>query len=161
MFVSVEVAVDVLPVLVVHLLHAIAATSMALGLASFVIGWSRSGPATNPVPRDGDRPADLTEMDDDILALLDRADAVMTPALVSYNLDYSRESVNRHLRRLESHGLVDRVDRGKYRLSSSGQGHPYWPVPTTSPAVERALGASRRVGTAARRRLANLRRASR
>lgn len=158
-FVSVEAFLDFLPPLVVHLLHAVAAGTLAVGLAGLVTVWSTTRAATDPVSRGGDRPDELTEMDDDILALLDSADAVLSPALVSYNLGYSRESVNRHLRTLESHDLVERVDRGKYRLSVAARRDPYWPMPGVSSVGTRLRRLVRRAVSSALRGLAALRRA--
>lgn len=62
----------------------------------------------------------MTPMDDDILELFPSKELVMTPAIVADNLDYSRGEVNRHLSRLAEHGLLERVDRGKYRLTDRG-----------------------------------------
>ncbi|MFB6074556.1 MAG: helix-turn-helix domain-containing protein [Haloarculaceae archaeon] len=136
LFVVVEIGVGHLPPLVVHIGHTVAAVLVALGLASLLVRWWSVRPATDPVPRDGERPDWMTDLDDEILRLLDASDIVLSPALISYNLGYSRESVNRHLRRLEDHGYVERVDRGKYELSAAGREHPYWGASTATSVTE-------------------------
>lgn len=62
----------------------------------------------------------MVPLDDRILELFHSTDLVLTPAIIAYNLDYSREEVNRRLSEMERHGLVERVERGKYRLSDMG-----------------------------------------
>jgi Mn-dependent DtxR family transcriptional regulator len=46
---------------------------------------------------------------------------VLTPAIIAYNIDYSRGEVNRRLAELETHGLAEKVERGKYRLTDQGE----------------------------------------
>ncbi|MFB6094021.1 MAG: helix-turn-helix domain-containing protein [Halanaeroarchaeum sp.] len=118
-FVSIEVVHDYLPPSVVHAGHALAAGTIAMGLSAILLQWNRAGHDMGPFPR-ATRPTWMTKMDDDILSLLDSANLVLTPAVIAYNLGYSRKSVNRHLRKLERHDLVTRVDRGKYRVSEEG-----------------------------------------
>ncbi|MXR21364.1 transcriptional regulator [Halobacterium sp. PCN9] len=70
----------------------------------------------------------MVPLDDEILEVLYSTRLVLTPAVIAYNIEYSREEVNRRLRRLESEGMVERVQRGKYQLSERGKryvdGHP-------------------------------------
>lgn len=63
----------------------------------------------------------MMPVDDAILEILYSSGLVLTPAVISYNIDYSREEVNRRLRKLETEGLVERVERGKYRVTESGE----------------------------------------
>ncbi|MDQ2050967.1 ArsR family transcriptional regulator [Natronolimnohabitans sp. A-GB9] len=63
----------------------------------------------------------MDPMDDRILELLDETEIVLTPALLAYNIDYSREAVNRRLLELCERGFVDRVDHGKYRITPLGR----------------------------------------
>ena len=68
------------------------------------------------------RPADwMTPMDDAILELFHSSELVLTPAIIALNIDRSREEVNRRLTALEEHGLVERVERGKYRMTGLGE----------------------------------------
>jgi predicted transcriptional regulator len=48
---------------------------------------------------------------------------VLSPSIISFNLDLSREAVNRRLKTLAEHGLVEKVERGKYRISEDGRGY--------------------------------------
>ena len=60
-------------------------------------------------------------MDDEILELFHSTHLMLTPSIIAYNLDRSREEVNRRLIELVDHGLVERVDRGKYRITEFGE----------------------------------------
>jgi predicted transcriptional regulator len=62
----------------------------------------------------------MTPMDDQILELLQSAGIVLTPSIIAYNLDLSREGVTRRLQELTSYGLVRRVERGKYEITEDG-----------------------------------------
>lgn len=62
----------------------------------------------------------MAPMDDDILELFYPTPLVLTPAVVAYNIGYSREQVNRRLSDLTDHGFVERVERGKYRITDAG-----------------------------------------
>ncbi|MDF9745047.1 ArsR family transcriptional regulator [Natrinema salsiterrestre] len=67
------------------------------------------------------RPAGwMTPMDDAILEVFHSSGLILTPAVVALNIDRSREEVNRRLSRLATHGLVEKVERGKYRLTRRG-----------------------------------------
>lgn len=65
----------------------------------------------------------MTPMDDRILELLQSAGIVLSPSIIAYNLDASREGVTRRLQELTSYGLVNRVDRGKYEITKKGTGY--------------------------------------
>jgi len=63
----------------------------------------------------------MVPMDDEILELFHSAHLVLTPAIIAYNIDRSREEVNRRLSELETRQLVERVERGKYRITQLGE----------------------------------------
>lgn len=63
----------------------------------------------------------MMPIDDVILEVLSSSGLILTPAVIAFNIDYSREEVNRRLSRLETEGLVKRVERGKYRLTDHGE----------------------------------------
>ncbi|MCL7417285.1 MAG: hypothetical protein M8354_05535 [Halalkalicoccus sp.] len=63
----------------------------------------------------------MTPLDDSILELCYSSGLVLTPAIIGFNTGYSRAEVNRRLSRLERHDLVERVDRGKYRITPLGK----------------------------------------
>lgn len=63
----------------------------------------------------------MTPMDDEILELFHTSHLVLTPSIIAYNTGYSREEVNRRLGELTEHGLVERVERGKYRITTPGE----------------------------------------
>lgn len=58
-----------------------------------------------------------TEMDKEILKLLN-TEMTLTPTVVAENIDRSRGAVARRLNTLEAGGLVIKVDRGKYRITT-------------------------------------------
>jgi len=111
----------------VHIVHGVAALFAVFALYSPVHNdlrrdeWASLILADPRVARD---PAEwMTPMDDDVLELFNTADLVLTPSVIADNLEYSRGEVNRHLSALEDHGLVERVDRGKYRLTGDGEAY--------------------------------------
>lgn len=61
---------------------------------------------------------------------------VLTPAVIAYTIEYSREEVNRRLSELERRSFVERIDRGKYRITSHGRQYSFgplsWPIVTDS-----------------------------
>lgn len=62
----------------------------------------------------------MTPMDDRILELLQSVGIVLSPSIIAFNLDVSREGVTRRLQELTRHGLVSRVERGKYEITEDG-----------------------------------------
>jgi DNA-binding transcriptional ArsR family regulator len=65
----------------------------------------------------------MVPMDDAILSVFYSSDLVLTPAIIAYNIDYSRAEVNRRLTKLEAAHLVEKVERGKYRITSTGEAY--------------------------------------
>ena len=63
-----------------------------------------------------DLPDWTTEMDVEILKVLSPM-LVLTPAVIADNIGRSREAVSRRLNSLEAGGLVEKVERGKYRIT--------------------------------------------
>ncbi|MDQ2049483.1 MarR family transcriptional regulator [Natronolimnohabitans sp. A-GB9] len=63
----------------------------------------------------------MTPMDGHILQTLETAGLVLTPSLIARNIDRSRGAVSRRLNELAEHGLVKRVDRGKYEITDRGR----------------------------------------
>ncbi|ELY64204.1 hypothetical protein C492_06772 [Natronococcus jeotgali DSM 18795] len=63
----------------------------------------------------------MLPVDDAILDLFHSKDLVLTPAIIAYNIHYSREEVNRRLVELESRGFVTKAERGKYRITRLGK----------------------------------------
>jgi predicted transcriptional regulator len=117
---------------VVHVVH---------GLAALLVVYSLYDPIHNDLrreewaalllrnPTDARRPAEwMTPLDDEILEVFHSSELILTPAIAAYNIDYSREAVSRRLGELEGHGFVERVERGRYRLTVRGedylQGYP-------------------------------------
>lgn len=62
----------------------------------------------------------MLPVDDAILELFHGTELVLTPSIVAYNIDYSREMVNRRLSTLEKRGFVLKAERGKYWITSLG-----------------------------------------
>lgn len=65
----------------------------------------------------------MTPMDDLLLEALESSDMVLSPSIISFNLDLSREAVNRRLQTLADHSLVERIERGKYAITGKGRGY--------------------------------------
>lgn len=104
------------------------------GLAALLVVFGLYDPVHNDLRKDEwarllvQEPSELRHpgewmvpMDDEILELFHSVELVLTPAIIAYNIDRSREEVNRRLTELQTHGLVDRVERGKYRITQLGE----------------------------------------
>ena len=125
LFLAVAPLVELFAPEFVHVAHGFAALLVILGLYDPVHNDLRKDAWASLLfrdPSDSRHPAGwMVPLDDEILTLFHRKDLVLTPAIVAYNLDRSREEVNRRLSELEDCGLVDRVERGKYRITAVGE----------------------------------------
>lgn len=123
-FTLVAPIVEVIVQPLVHFTHAIAALFIIFGLYDPVNNDLRKEQWAKLLLRDPTTIRKSSEwmvpMDDRILELFHTSQLVLTPALIAYNIEYSREEVNRRLSALEKHGLVERVERGKYRITELG-----------------------------------------
>ena len=63
----------------------------------------------------------MLPVDDAILSLFHSANLVLTPSIIAYNIEYSRDEVNRRLVELEKRGFVTKVERGKYQITALGR----------------------------------------
>ena len=63
----------------------------------------------------------MTRADDYILEFLGEHDIVSTPKVISANVDYSRQYVNRRIRLLAEHGLVETSGDGLYNITERGR----------------------------------------
>lgn len=63
----------------------------------------------------------MRPVDERILEVFHSSGLVLTPSIVAYNIDYSQKEVNRRLSELADHEFVERVERGKYRLTDLGE----------------------------------------
>lgn len=110
-----------------HAVHSLSAILVIYGLYSPIQNDLRRDVWANLILRDPTsirRPGEwMTPMDDEILELFHSADLVLTPSLIAYNTGYSREEVNRRLGELTDHGLMERVERGKYRITEVGENY--------------------------------------
>jgi len=60
-------------------------------------------------------------IDDRILEALATSGLVLSPSVIAFNIDKARSEVNRRLSVLVDHGLVERVKRGYYRITETGE----------------------------------------
>jgi DNA-binding transcriptional ArsR family regulator len=65
-------------------------------------------------------PGWMTEMDQEILKVL-YSGYIMSPSIISENIDRSREAVGRRLSTLEAGNYVEKIDRGKYQITEEGR----------------------------------------
>lgn len=63
----------------------------------------------------------MTRADDYILEFFEESGIVATPHVVSANIDYSRQYVNRRIRELTGHGLLENTGGGLYRITDHGR----------------------------------------
>ena len=69
------------------------------------------------------QPADwMTPMDDRILEVLN-AGLILSPTIIAYNIDKSREAVGRRLSKLSEAGLIKRIERGRYEITERGRAY--------------------------------------
>lgn len=127
--------IDILLPPIVHWVH---------GLAAFFVIFGLYDPLENDLRRDAwanillRNPQQVRHqenwmlpIDDAILELFHSNELVLTPAIIAYNIEYSREEVNRRLGELAARGLVDKVDHGKYRMTALGRQYIEGSVPRT------------------------------
>lgn len=63
----------------------------------------------------------MNPIDDRIMEILYASGLILSPSIIAYNIDYSRDEVNRRLGYLTEVDLVEKVDRGKYGISPLGE----------------------------------------
>lgn len=63
----------------------------------------------------------MTQLDDEILELLDSSELILSPSIIALNIDRSREGVADRLAILTDYGLIERVERGKYQITKEGE----------------------------------------
>jgi DNA-binding transcriptional ArsR family regulator len=80
-----------------------------------------------------DPPDWITDLDREILALLGNSRLVITPAIIAKNIDRSRSSVSRRLNTLGAGGMVEKVERGHYKITEEGLARMYREVPVEAP----------------------------
>ncbi|WP_306060836.1 ArsR family transcriptional regulator [Natronococcus wangiae] len=94
----------------VHWVHGTASVLVVIGLYSPVTSELRQDAWADVLLRNPERVRQSDEwmlpVDDAILELFHSKELVLTPAIIAYNIDYSREEVNRRLVELESRGFV-------------------------------------------------------
>ena len=62
-------------------------------------------------------------IDERILEALVSSRMILPPSVIAINIDKSRSQVNRRLSILVDYGLVDRVERGYYEVTSVGEAY--------------------------------------
>lgn len=109
----------------VHWVHGVAALLVIPGLYDPLQNDSRSDLWMEILLKDPAQVRQPSEwmlpIDDAILSLFHATDLILTPSIVAYNIDYSRDEVNRRLTELEQRGFAEKVERGKYRLTVLGK----------------------------------------
>jgi hypothetical protein len=66
-----------------------------------------------------DPPHWITDLDREICGLL-RHGLILTPSVLAKNLDRPRSSVSRRLNTLEAGNIVEKVERGHYKMTEEG-----------------------------------------
>ena len=61
----------------------------------------------------------ITDVDREVLSILNM-NLTLSPSIIAENIDRSRSSVSRRLSTLTAGGLVEKVDRGMYRITRTG-----------------------------------------
>lgn len=63
----------------------------------------------------------MTAGDNRILEILDSTELILSPAVIAKNIDYTRNYVNKRMKKLRTAGLVERVDDGYYQITAKGR----------------------------------------
>jgi predicted transcriptional regulator len=69
--------------------------------------------------RELDPPEWITDLDREICGLLGHG-LIFTPSLIAKNLDRPRSSISRRLNTLEAGNIVEKIERGHYKLTEEG-----------------------------------------
>lgn len=70
-------------------------------------------------PDEKEMPDWVTETDKEILEVLG-TELILTPSIIAENIERSREGVSQRLNALQAGELVEKIDRGKYKITSEG-----------------------------------------
>ena len=62
----------------------------------------------------------MTKADDYILETLADSELVLTPSVIAYNINYTRNYVTSRLSELREAGLVERPEAGMYKITDKG-----------------------------------------
>ncbi|QPV63178.1 winged helix-turn-helix domain-containing protein [Halosimplex litoreum] len=62
----------------------------------------------------------LTDMDKQILEVLS-SELILTPAIIAENIGRSRKGVSNRINSLQAGELIEKIDRGKYRITDEGR----------------------------------------
>jgi len=65
----------------------------------------------------------MNQTDDRILEILDESGLILSPSVMSVNLDYSRSWISERVGKLVEGGLVEQVDDGYYRITDRGRAY--------------------------------------
>lgn len=65
----------------------------------------------------------MTQGDDRILETLESSGLALSPAVIAYNTDYSRNYINKRIRKLREKELVERPDEGYYQITDLGRSY--------------------------------------
>lgn len=65
----------------------------------------------------------MNQTDDRILELLDESDLILSPAVISVNLEYNRSWISRRISKLVDVGLVEAVNEGYYKITDRGRAY--------------------------------------
>lgn len=62
-------------------------------------------------------------IDDRILEVLGSSELVLSPSIIAFNIEKTREEVGRRLSELTNRRFVNRVERGKYEITDRGRAY--------------------------------------
>ncbi|WP_255168506.1 helix-turn-helix domain-containing protein [Natrononativus amylolyticus] len=65
----------------------------------------------------------MTQGDDRILETLASSGLILSPAVIAINIGYTRNYVNKRVRKLSEAGLLERVEEGYYEITDDGRAY--------------------------------------
>ncbi|MFC6763602.1 ArsR family transcriptional regulator [Natrinema soli] len=109
----------------IHWVHGIAALLVIFGFYNPVLNDVRTTEWAQVLLNNPDRIRQqddwMTPMDDKILEIMHGSNLTLTPSIIAFNTGCSQKEVNRRLIELADHGFVEKIERGKYRLTQRGE----------------------------------------
>lgn len=109
----------------IHWIHGIAALLVILGFYDPVVNDVRTAEWARVLLNDPDQIREqndwMAPMDNTILEVMHGTNLTLTPSIVAFNTGFSQKEVNRRLIKLADHGFVEKIERGKYRLTQRGE----------------------------------------
>lgn len=65
----------------------------------------------------------MAPTDDAVLELLDESGLILSTTIIAINLGYEPNWISTRVTKLEDHGLIERIEEGKFEISDEGRAY--------------------------------------